>query len=238
MATSAIRLSKSPNLHDLIQKFYTLVENLKQNHENDIKILNRRIQDLKSENDRLRTIHEQHPHSIFDINYVSNDSITIEQLQSELKKSRDQVDLLQRSLNEQYTTCEDIRSKYSLQLLMNQNHTEQQNSNPSDSNKIKEFESKFQQIKDQIHQFDQCNYESDEQIRLLKQLVFNNDPEQSKTINQSLTVKQADLFQQTDIVENILNKQQTKILEKLTKLLEENPQQTTSKTKKTKKKRL
>jgi hypothetical protein len=121
---------------------------------------------------------------------------------------------------------------------MNQNHTEQQNSNPSDSNKIKEFESKFQQIKDQIHQFDQCNYESDEQIRLLKQLVFNNDPEQGKTINQSLTVKQADLFQQTDIVENILNKQQTKILEKLTKLLEENPQQTTSKTKKTKKKRL
>jgi hypothetical protein len=242
MATSTTRLSlsyKSSNLHDLIQKFYTIVEKVKQNHENDIEILNKKIRDLESENKHLRNIHEQHPHSIFDIDYVSNDSTTIHQLQSELERSHKQIDALQKTLNEQYLTCEEMKSKYNLQLLVNANHFEQQNSN-SDFNKVKELELKFKQIKDQIHQFDQCNYETDEQIRLLKQLISTNDPEQTKSITQSLTVKQTDLLQQTDIVENILNKQENKILEKINELLEQNPRydQQTTKTKKTKKKRL
>jgi len=133
-----------------------------------------------------------------------------------------------------------MKTKYNLQRLMNENHFEQQNST-TDLNKIKELELKLKQIKDQINQFDQCNYESDEQIRLLKQLILNNDQEQINTIKQSLTVKKSDLFQQTDIVENILNKQQDKIIEKIMELFEKNPrydQQTTTKNKKTKKKRL
>jgi len=249
MATSTARLSlastssytslKSPNLHDLIQKFYTLVEKLKENHENDIDILNKRIKDLESENKHLRTIHEQHPHSIFDIDYISNDSTTINQFQSELERAHKQIDTLQTTLNQQYLEYEEMKTKYNLQRLMNANH-EQQNSN-TDSTKAKELELKFQQIKDQINQFDQCNYESEEQIRLLKQIISTNDPEQTKIITQSLTVKQTDLSQQTDIVENILNKQQNKILEKIMELFEQNPrydQQQTTKTKKTKKKRL
>jgi hypothetical protein len=249
MATSTARLSlsstssytslKSPNLHDLIQKFYTLVEKLKENHENDIDILNKRIKDLESENKHLRTIHEQHPHSIFDIDYISNDSTTINQFQSELERAHKQIDTLQTTLNQQYLEYEEMKTKYNLQRLMNANH-EQQNSN-TDSTKVKELELKFQQIKDQINQFDQCNYESEEQIRLLKQIISTNDPDQTKIITQSLTVKQTDLSQQTDIVENILNKQQNKILEKIMELFEQNPrydQQQTTKTKKTKKKRL
>jgi hypothetical protein len=249
MATSTARLSlastssytslKSSNLHDLIQKFYTLVEKLKENHENDIDILNKRIKDLESENKHLRTIHEQHPHSIFDIDYISNDSTTINQFQSELERAHKQIDTLQTTLNQQYLEYEEMKTKYNLQRLMNANH-EQQNSN-IDSTKAKELELKFQQIKDQINQFDQCNYESEEQIRLLKQIISTNDPDQTKIITQSLTVKQTDLSQQTDIVENILNKQQNKILEKIMELFEQNPrydQQQTTKTKKTKKKRL
>jgi len=250
MATSAKRLSlsspssytssKQTNLNDLLQKFYTKIENLKQNHENDIENLNKKIKELESENKHLRTIHEQHPHSIFDIDYVSNDSSTINQLQSELDRAKKQIDVLHETLNQQYSEYEDMKTKYNLQRLMNENHFEQQNST-TDLNKIKELELKLKQIKDQINQFDQCNYESDEQIRLLKQLILNNDQEQINTIKQSLTVKKSDLFQQTDIVENILNKQQDKIIEKIMELFEKNPrydQQTTTKNKKTKKKRL
>jgi DNA repair exonuclease SbcCD ATPase subunit len=209
--------SKPSNLSDLLQKFYTIVEKLKQNHENEIDILNKKVKDLESENNRLRTIHEQHPHSIFDIDYVSSESSTINQLRIELERSQKQIELLQTTLDEKHSECEDIKSKYSLQLLMNENHSEQINSN-TDSNKIKELELKLKQIKDQINQSDQCNYESDEQIRLLKQLISTNDSEQGKTITQSLTVKQADLYQQTDIIENILNKQQEKIIEKIREL--------------------
>jgi chromosome segregation ATPase len=250
MATSTKRLSlsspssytssKQTNLNDLLQKFYTKIENLKQNHENDIENLNKKIKELESENKHLRTIHEQHPHSIFDIDYVSNDSSTINQLQSELDRAKKQIDVLHETLNQQYSEYEDMKTKYNLQRLMNENHFEQQNST-TDLNKIKELELKLKQIKDQINQFDQCNYESDEQIRLLKQLILNNDQEQINTIKQSLTVKKSDLFQQTDIVENILNKQQDKIIEKIMELFEKNPrydQQTTTKNKKTKKKRL
>lgn len=250
MATSTKRLSlsspssytssKQTNLNDLLQKFYTKIENLKQNHENDIENLNKKIKELESENKHLRTIHEQHPHSIFDIDYVSNDSSTINQLQSELDRAKKQIDVLHETLNQQYSEYEDMKTKYNLQRLMNENHFEQQNST-TDLNKIKELELKLKQIKDQINQFDQCNYESEEQIRLLKQIISTNDPEQTKIITQSLTVKQTDLSQQTDIVENILNKQQDKIIEKIMELFEKNPrydQQTTTKNKKTKKKRL
>lgn len=250
MATSTARLSlsstssytslKSPNLHDLIQKFYTLVEKLKENHENDIDILNKRIKDLESENKHLRTIHEQHPHSIFDIDYISNDSTTINQFQSELERAHKQIDTLQTTLNQQYLEYEEMKTKYNLQRLMNENHFEQQSSH-TDLNRTNELELKLKQIKDQVNQFDQCNYESEEQIRLLKQIISTNDPDQTKIITQSLTVKQTDLSQQTDIVENILNKQQNKILEKIMELFEQNPrydQQQTTKTKKTKKKRL
>jgi len=239
-SSSSYTTSKSPNLNDLLQKFYTKVEKIKQNHENDIEILNKKLKDLESENNHLRTIHEQHPHSIFDIDYVSNDSSTINQLQLDLEKSRKQIDVLQTTLNQQYSEYEDMKSKYNLQRLMNENHFEQQNST-TDLNKIKELELKLKQIKDQINQFDQCNYESEDQIRLLKQILLNNDQEQGKLITQSLTVKQSDLFQQTDIVENILNKQQDKILEKIMELFDKNPrcdQQITTKNKKNKKKRL
>jgi hypothetical protein len=237
---SSYTTSKSSNLNDLLQKFYTKVEKIKQNHENDIEILNKKIKDLESENKHLRTIHDQHPHSIFDIDYISNDSSTINQLQLDLERAQKQIDVLQTKLNQQYSEYEDMKSKYNLQRLMNENHFEQQNST-IDLNKLKELELKLKQIKDQINQFDQCNYESEDQIRLLKQILLNNDQEQTKTITQSLTVKQSDLFQQTDIVQNILNKQQDKILEKIMELFDKNPrcdQQTTTKTKKTKKKRL
>jgi hypothetical protein len=241
---SSYTSNKSLNLSDLLQKYYTMIEKLKQNHENDIEILNKKIKDLESENKHLRTLHEQHPHSIFDIDYVSNDSSIINQLKSDLERSEKQIDVLQTTLNQQYSEYEDMKTKYNLQRLMNENHFEQQTST-IDLNKIKELELKLKQIKDQINQFDQCNYESEEQIRLLKQLIFNNDQEQqTKLITQSLTVKQSDLFQQTDIVENILKKQQDKILEKIMELLEKNSRDdqqtttTTTKNKKNKKKRL
>jgi len=216
-SSSSYTSSKPANLSDLLQKFYTIVEKLKQNHENDIGILNKKIKELETENQRLRTIHEQHPHSIFDIDYVSNESTTINQLRLDLAQANKQMDALNLALNQQCSDYEDMKSKYNLQLLMNENHFEQQqqqNSN-TDLNKINELELKLQKIKDQINQFDQCNYETEEQIRLLKQLISNNDPEQTKTITQSLTVKQLDLFHQTEYVEKILNKQQDKILDKL-----------------------
>ncbi|UJR38295.1 hypothetical protein I4U23_030965 [Adineta vaga] len=223
------------SLSDLLQKLYKTIENLKQNHENDIEILNKRISDLENENKRLHGLQEQHPHSIFDIDYIPNESSTVNQLRTELKHSEAKIDALQKTLDEKCSEYEDMKSKYSLQRLMNENH---QNSH-TDSSKIKEFEAKFQQIKDQINQFDQCNYESEEQIRLLKQILITND--QNKTQTQSLTVKQSDLSQQTDYVENLLNKQHDKILNKIMELLDQNPRQEptlTTKTKKAKKKRL
>jgi hypothetical protein len=248
MAASAKRLSlsssssyssnKPSSLPDLLQKFYTLVENAKQTHRNETESLNKKIKDLQSENKHLRTLHEQHPHSIFDIDYVPNESVTVNQLRADLERAQKQIDALQLTLNQQYSEYEDMKSKYSLQRLMNENHFDQPNSN-ADSNKIKELEFKLKQIKDQINQFDQCNYESEEQIRLLKQLISTN--EQDKIITQSLTVKQSDLSQQTTIVENLLNKQQDKILTKIMELLDQNPQhdqQTKTKNKKIKKKRL
>ncbi|CAF3135256.1 unnamed protein product [Rotaria socialis] len=239
-SSSTYTSSKFSNLSDLLQKYYTIIESLKQNHENEVQVLNKRIKTLESENQHLRSLQEQHPHSIFDINYVSFEASTISQLQSELEQARKQIDTLQNSLDQQYSECEEVRTKYNLQRLMNENHFEQQNPN-SDSNKVKDLELKLKHIKDQINQFDQCNYESEEQIRLLKQLISNNEQDQTKTIAQSLTVKQSDLVQQTNIVENLLNKQHDKILHKIVELLNQNPQQNsqaTTKNKKIKKKRL
>ena len=232
--------SKTSNLSDLLQQFYTVAKNLKQNHQNEIESLNNKIKDLESENKRLRTIQDHHPHSIFDINHVSNESSAITQLRAELERAQKQIDTLQKSLNQQYSDYEDIKTKYNLQRLMNENHFEQQNSN-TDSNKVKELESKLKQIKDQINQFDQYSYESEEQVRLLKQLMSNNEQEQIKPIAHSLTVKQSDLLQQTTIVENLLNKQHDKVLTKIMELLDQKPRhdhQTTSKIKKAKRKRL
>ena len=171
-SSSTYTPSKTSNLSDLLQKFYTIVENLKQNHLSETELLTNKIKDLESENKRLRTIQEHHPHSIFDINHVSNESSAIIQLRTELERAQKQIDVLQKSLNQQYSDYEDMKSKYNLQRLMNENHFEQQNSNIH-SNKVKELESKLKQIKDQINQIDQCSYESEEQIRLLKQLIFS-----------------------------------------------------------------
>ncbi|CAF1476237.1 unnamed protein product [Rotaria magnacalcarata] len=241
-SSSTYTSSKFSNLSDLLQKYYTIIESLKQNHESEVQVLNKRIKSLEFENQHLRSLQEQHPHSIFDINYVSFEASTISQLQSELEQARKQINTLQNSLDQQYSECEEVRTKYNLQRLMNENHFDQQNPNSdSDSNKVKELELKLKHITDQINQFDQCNYESEEQIRLLKQLISNNEQDQTKTIAQSLTVKQSDLVQQTNIVENLLNKQHDKILHKIEELLNQNPQQnsqTTTKNKKIKKKRL
>ncbi|CAF1202008.1 unnamed protein product [Rotaria sordida] len=239
-STSTYTANKFSSSADLISRYLTIVENAKINHQNDIEQLNQKIRNLESENKHLRTLQEQHPHSIFDINYVPNDTSTVNQLQSELERAQKQIDTLQTSLNLQYSEYEEMKTKYNLQRLMNENYFDQQNSN-TDSNKIKELELKFKQIKDQINQFEQCNYESEEQIRLLKQIISNNEQEQTKTITQSLTVKQSDLLQQTTIVENLLNKQHEKILDKILELLDQNPRQnqpTTAKNKKPKKKRL
>ncbi|CAF4418155.1 unnamed protein product [Rotaria sp. Silwood2] len=163
-STSTYTANKFSNLSDLLQRFYTIVENLKQNHQNDIEQLNNTIKNLESENRQLRTLQEQHPHSIFDINYVPNDTATVNQLQSELERAQKQIDTLQSSLNTQYSEYEEMKTKYNLQRLMNENHFDQQNSN-TDSNKIKELDLKLKQIKDQRNKFDECNYEIKEQSR-------------------------------------------------------------------------
>lgn len=195
---------------DFIPKFYTLVENLREIHRNDLRILNQRIEYLEKENDELR---KKDSHAVFDIDYTPAESNIVEQLRTELQRTREQVNLLQESLNEQYLAYEDMKSKYNLQRMMNDN--------PSEINPMK-FDGKLQRIKEQIHLFDQCHYESEEQLRLLKEILFQNDFESMKTINQSLTVKQTDLSQQTDILEDILNKQEEKILEKLAEFFDAN----------------
>lgn len=227
--------------NDMIQRFYTLIQNLKINHQNDIDILNQRICELETQNRQLHEYHQQqgqpHPHSIFDINYMPNDdSSTVEQLKIDLQKSQDQIAVLQSKVDQQHCEYDDMMAKYTLKNMINGNNNE--------TSKVFELESKLKQIKDQINRFEQCHYESDEQIRLLKQLISTNDSEQINTITQSLTVKQADLHQQTDIVVNILNKQQEKIIENIVSLFEQNsksnqPKKTTATTtKKLKKKRL
>jgi hypothetical protein len=239
-SSSPYTSSTIPSLPELLQKFHSIVKKIKQSHVNDMEMLHHKIKDLESDNRHLRLLQEQHPHSIFDIDYVSNDASSVNQLKSELERAQKQIDVLQESINQQYSEYEEIKGKYTLQRSMNENYVEQQTLN-NDSNKVKELELKFQQIKDQINQFDQCNYESDEQIRLLKQLISTND-QPPKTITQSLTVKQSDLEQQTSLVENLLNKQHDTILSKIAELFDQNPrseqQTTTTKNKKTKKKRL
>ncbi|CAF0879116.1 unnamed protein product [Adineta steineri] len=240
-SSSSYSSSKKSNIADFLQPFYTSIENLSESHKQQIESLNNKIVDLENENKHLRSVYDQHPHSIFDINYVSSDQLVIDQLKSELEKSQKQITALQDTLNEKCTECDDAKSKYHVQLIMNQNNSEQQNSS-ADITKMKELELKLKQIKDQVNQFDQCYYENDEQIRLLKQILSSNDQEQSRAITQSLTVKQSDLAQQTDFVENLLNKQHDVILNKIVQLLDQNPrndQQVTAKNKKTtKKKRL
>jgi hypothetical protein len=237
---SSYTSNKSSSFHDLLQHFFTIVENLKLHHKKDLESLNEKLQDLENENKHLRTIHQQHPHSIFDIDYVSDDAGTINQLRLDFERAQKQIEILQGTVNQQYSEYEDMKTKYNLQRLMNENHFEQQSSH-TDLNKTNELELKLKQIKDQVNQFDQCNYESSEQIRLLKQILTNNEQEQTKIITQSLTVKQSDLSQQTDFVENLLNKQQDKILTKIIELLDQNSrqdQQITTKNRKNKKKRL
>ncbi|CAF0719224.1 unnamed protein product [Adineta ricciae] len=232
--------SSSSSLTDLLQKLYGTITNLKCNHENELGQLTKRISELEDENKRLHALHEQHPHSIFDIDYIPADSSVADHLRRDLAKAQDQINALQATLNEKCSEYEDMKSKYNLQLFMNKNNVGQQNSS-SDSGKSKDLEMKFKQVKEQIDQFDQCHYESEEQIRLLKQILFNNESQQSKSSSQSFSVKQSDLSQQTNYVESLLNKQQEKILNKLEELLNQNPelsQSITTKPRKGRKKRL
>ena len=214
MLTTRLSLSttKPSNLNDLIQNFYTLVENLKSTHHNELRHLTRQIEELQLENEQLRNRAHQQSHSIFNIDYIPEQSLTIEQLRNELQRSRLQIDALQKTLDEKYLEYEDMKSKYNLQRIMNEHSSTQPTTNP---NRVQELERKIQQMKEQLQQFDQCHYESEEQIRLLNEILTRHDLEPLKSVNQSLTVKQADLIQQTDIIENILQKQEEKILDKL-----------------------
>ena len=231
MATTIPRFYFPPSpsgLEDLLAKFHRLIEKLKDNHEEEMRVAQRRLTDLEEENRRLRA--EREPHSIFNIDYMPSDSSS----SHELEAAKKQIDVLQKTLSEQYIQYEDMKSKYSLQRLMNDNQ-QQQTGSSADGEKVKELEAKLEQVKIQVNQFDQCHYESDEQIRLLKELLFHDRP-----VSHSHTVKQSDLFQQTNIVENLLQKQQEKILNKLEELLDPNPRLSApnSTARKSKKKRL
>jgi len=232
-SSSSYASGKPISLSDLMQQFYTSIQNLKTCHENDIEKLNQRICELETQNRQL--LDQLQPHSVFDINHVPEN----EQLKHELEQARATISVLQSKVDQQYDEYQDMMSKHTLRHLINNDN----NKNETSNSNVIELESKLKQIKDQLNQFEQCHYESDEQIRLLKQLVSTNDSEQNNTITQSLTVKQTDLQQQTDIVTNILNKQHEKILEKLANLLEQNsqtdfPPKSMTTTKKLKKKRL
>ena len=220
---------------DLFERFYSTVNSLRTSHDTQVDLLQKKIQNLETENQQLRRSQEDRSSSIFDIDYVTTDASTIQQLKADVEVGKKQIDALQLALNQQYTEYEDMKSKYSLQRLMNENHADQQN-----TSRVKDLESKLQQIKEQIRQFDQSNYESEEQIRLLKQVIYSNE-QPAKSITQSLTVKQSDLSQQTTIVENLLNKQQEKILARISEIFDRNCEQdqhATNKTTKLKKKRL
>lgn len=215
------------NLDDLLTKFHLLLSKLKTNHDEEMFVLQKKVADLESENRRLRAGQENH--SIFNIDYVSTES-------KELEKAKKHIDVLNKELNDQCGRFEEMKSKYNLQRLMNENqHT---TTTGSENEKIKDLESRLEQVKVQVNQFDQCQMESDEQIRVLKDLLFHD----RSPINPSHPVKQSDLFQQTNIVENLLQKQQEKILNKLEELLDPNPRLFTSTTnahvRKGKKKRL
>lgn len=204
---------------EFISKYYTLVDNLRETYQKDIRILHQRIDQLEKENDQLRN---QDSHAVFNIDYTPTESTIVEQLRTELQRTRVQVDLLQQSLNEQFLAYEDMKTKYNLQKMMNDNDS---SDNPT---KSKELEGQLQRIKDQIHLFDQCHYESEEQLRLLKDILNPND---LPSINQSVTVKQTDLNQQMDIIENLLNKQEEKLLEKFVEFFDTSSTTTKKKTK-------
>lgn len=208
------RLSKYSNIDDLLAHFYTIVNDLKESYEIQLRSHTEQIQYLQRENEQLRG----QSHAVFNIDYIPpQESLTIEQLRLDLQRAQGQISALQRTVDEKQSECDDMKSKYDLQLLINKNSSTE----PCDSNRIHQYEFKLQQIKDQLQQFEQCHYESEEQIRLLKDIFTRHDVEPMKTINQSLTVKQADLIQQTDIIENILHKQEEKILEKLLQFVDQ-----------------
>jgi len=144
---------------------------------------------------------------------------------NELKTTREQVKNLEKKLEEQ-TAVSDAREKLGLRFILAQNSTTT-NSN-DDSNE------KFQRIRNQLKQFEEIHFETDEQIRLLRK-SFDESVESSSNFRQSLTVKRSDLAQQTQIVEKLLEKHEEQILQRLNVLLGEN---STFRTKSKKKKRL
>lgn len=144
---------------------------------------------------------------------------------NELKTTREQVKNLEKKLEEQ-TAVSDAREKLGLRFILAQN-SPTTNSN-DDSNE------KFQRIRNQLKQFEEIHFETDEQIRLLRK-SFDESVESSSNFRQSLTVKRSDLAQQTQIVEKLLEKHEEQILQRLNVLLGEN---STFRTKSKKKKRL
>lgn len=139
---------------------------------------------------------------------------------NELKTTREQVKNLEKKLEEQ-TAASDAREKLGLRFILAQNST-------TDSNE------KFQRIRNQLKQFEEIHFETDEQIRLLRK-SFDESVESSSNFRQSLTVKRSDLAQQTQIVEKLLEKHEEQILQRLNVLLGEN---STFRMKSKKKKRL
>jgi DNA repair exonuclease SbcCD ATPase subunit len=215
------------------------VKQVKRKYDDEKESLQKKLDELESENKHLRTRQEHHPHSIFDIDYVPAETSTIDQLRSELKKSNEKIETLQISLNQQFTDYEDIKSKYSIQYRLNESRSKDSAMSDNERQQLKELESKFERITEQLNRFDQCHFESEEQIRLLKQIVFNQE-QPARSIAPSLTVKRSDLAQQTSIVENLLQKQNESIVSKLTELLDQSScstQDTTLPKKKTKRKR-
>lgn len=145
---------------------------------------------------------------------------------NELKTTREQVKNLEKKLEEQ-TTASDAREKLGLRFILAQNSSSTTNSND-------DLNEKFQQIRNQLKQFEEIHFETDEQIRLLKK-SFDESAESSSSFRQSLTVKRSDLAQQTQIVEKLLEKHEEQILQRLNILLGET---SSLRTKSKKKKRL
>ena len=229
---------KSSSIDDMLAKFHTIVNKVKINHERELECLKTKLAELESENRRLRIERENHPHSIFDIDYVHPDTALVDQLKAELKQTKEQIEALRTTVDQQYVDYQDIKSKYSLQRIINEKHAEQ--SGNTESSKLKEYESIVEKVKEQINQFNQCHFETEEQLHLLKQIVSTND-QSPKSITQSSTVKKSDLVQQTSYVESLLKKQNEQILGKLIDLVEQNSSQDipfNKNPKKTKKKRL
>lgn len=230
--------SKTLTIDDLVKNFHSIVGKLKKLHDKEVESLQFRVEQVESENRMLRAHRDTHPHSIFDIDYVSPESVRINELTSQLERAKAQITVLQDELNEKASEYRDMRSKYDLQVVINKDKVLNQSS--VDTNQIKELENRLEKIREQVQQFDQSNFETEEQIRLLKEILFTTD-QQNKTIAQSLTVKKSDLAQQTKVVQNTLQKNHDKILARIAEIFEENLSSNptnSNKNNKTKKKRL